>query len=375
MIGGAAFDRSQVRIQSSCVLDVLYVPAMHSSPVRRPAPLVALAVTTALIAAPVSTSTASPADTQERRPVVVYDSDLDFDDAATLAYLAQEHKRGRIDLQAVTVTNNGVGRPGKALQHARCVLQRTGVHDVPVAEGSPDAPHAFPEVIRDVFDGILDDVTAGCTATAEPADVTAPELIRRVALTNPGTNVIVTGPLSNVATAKLPATTTVTSMSGAIHVQGNLCCGVPVPDEFDNSQEFNAWIDPAATKQVLARGPNVRLIPLDATQDVPITREFIDQLRADGRTPATQLVLDIVTHPDITGFIEDGVMFWWDVLAAMSVVRPNVVEFEEGVVRVVLDGRQAGRTVLVAGHGPLRYGTGADTATFEQRFLDTLNDK
>ena len=43
---------------------------------------------------------------------VVYDSDLDFDDAATLLYLCQADKRGLIDLRAVTVVNNGVARRG-----------------------------------------------------------------------------------------------------------------------------------------------------------------------------------------------------------------------------------------------------------------------
>jgi len=39
---------------------------------------------------------------------------MDFDDAAALAYLSQEHKNGRIQLRAVTVTNSGVGLPGLA---------------------------------------------------------------------------------------------------------------------------------------------------------------------------------------------------------------------------------------------------------------------
>nr|BFF20499.1 hypothetical protein GCM10025730_40200 [Promicromonospora thailandica] len=42
---------------------------------------------------------------------VVYDSDLDFDDAATLLYLCQADKQGLVDLRAVTVVNNGVGTP------------------------------------------------------------------------------------------------------------------------------------------------------------------------------------------------------------------------------------------------------------------------
>ena len=48
---------------------------------------------------------------------VVFDADMDFDDAAALAYLSQEHKKGRIELRAVTVTNSGVGLPGFAIHN------------------------------------------------------------------------------------------------------------------------------------------------------------------------------------------------------------------------------------------------------------------
>lgn len=324
-----------------------------------------------MLAVPLIVGSANPSHAGSR-PVVVYDSDMDFDDAVTLAYLAQEHRRGRIDLRAVTVVNNGIGKQGKGLMHARCVLERVGVDDVPVADGSPDAPNAFPTELRDLFDGLLDDVTAGCTAGGEPSDVEAPELISKVAADAPHAKVVVTGPMTNVAAARLPKTTTVVPMGGAVKVPGNLF-GIP-PEDFDGSQEFNAWIDPVATKKVLVdRTHSLRLVPLDATNDVPITNEFIDRLRADNRTPAAGLVLDIVTHPDITGFIDDGIMFWWDVLAAMTVVRPDVVDYERATIEVVLDGKQAGRTKPVADHGPLRYGVAADTAAFEQHFFSTMN--
>ena len=72
-------------------------------------------------------------------PPVVFDSDMDFDDTAALAYLAGEHKLGRIELRAVTVTNNGGGLPVQGLLHARCLLARFGLDDVPVADGAPAA--------------------------------------------------------------------------------------------------------------------------------------------------------------------------------------------------------------------------------------------
>jgi hypothetical protein len=72
-----------------------------------------------------------------RPPAVVFDTDMDFDDAATLAYLAQEHRAGRIELRAITVTNSGAGLPGRAIRHARCLAERLGLSGVRIPTAPP----------------------------------------------------------------------------------------------------------------------------------------------------------------------------------------------------------------------------------------------
>lgn len=52
-----------------------------------------------------------------RRPgaparAVIFDTDVDFDDTAALAALAQQHLEGHVDLRAVTITNDGGGDRG-----------------------------------------------------------------------------------------------------------------------------------------------------------------------------------------------------------------------------------------------------------------------
>jgi purine nucleosidase len=57
---------------------------------------------------------------------------------------------------------------------------------------------------------------------------------------------------------------------------------------FDNSQEFNMWLDPLSARAVLrlARPGSVHLVPLDATASLPITRTFIAWLALTGTCPA-----------------------------------------------------------------------------------------
>ncbi|MGR6916768.1 nucleoside hydrolase [[Actinomadura] parvosata] len=319
-------------------------------------------------------ATAAQARSVPERPAVIFDTDMDFDDAATLAYLAQEHHAGRIDLRAVTVTNSGAGLPGRAIRHARCLAERLGLRGVRIADGSGTGPHSFPADLRQLFDRVLTAATPGCAGDESPSAVRAPELIRKLLRDDPATQIIATGPLTNPAAALPYSAARLTTMGGAVHVPGNLCCGTP--PEFDGTQEFNYWLDPAAARAALtgSRGA-VRMVSLDAANEVPITDTFLDRLAADHGTPAAATVLEIVTHPEVRPLIAQNLLYWWDPLAAMSAVRPGYVEFTYGRVDVVLSGPSAGRTFLSPAGGRLRYGTAADRAAFEQRFLDTLNGR
>jgi purine nucleosidase len=320
------------------------------------------------------TAGSGPASAATAPPVVIFDSDMDWDDAATLAYLAQEDKLGHIDLRAVTVVNNGGGLPGRAIQHARCLVEMLGLKGVRIADGTDTAPNAFPAELRQSVDRVVSSVVPGCAASEAPSRLRAPDLINRVLADEPRARLVVTGPLSNVAAASPAASHHVTSMGGAVRVPGNLCCGTP-PD-FDGSQEFNYWIDPAAGRAMLRNGAGrARVVPLDATNDVPITPAFIERLRSDHRTPAADIVLGIASHPEVAPFIDTGEVFWWDPVAAMSAIHPGLVDFETGRLDVVQDGPSAGRTVLSRTGRPVRFGTATDTAAFEQRFIDTLNNR
>jgi purine nucleosidase len=95
-------------------------------------------------------------------------------------------------------------------------------------------------------------------------------------------------------------------MGGAVHVGGNLCCGAQVG--YDNSQEFNIWIDPAAAQTVFTSLPTmrVRLIPLDATNQVPVTPAFVARLQADHHTAEADLVAAIASDPTTTELITLG---------------------------------------------------------------------
>ncbi len=133
---------------------------------------------------------------------VIYDTDVDFDDTVVLALLAQQHLDGRIDLRGVTITNNGGGLPGKAYQHARCLLHSLGLPQVPVADATYHLPHAFPDPLRLGVDMVLDSSIPDCAAGHVVPSHSASELLADVIADADGrVTLIATGPLTNVAPA------------------------------------------------------------------------------------------------------------------------------------------------------------------------------
>src|SRR6478735_2430151 len=240
-----------------------------------------------------------------RATPVVYDSDMDFDDTVALAYLARAHHQGRIELRAVTVTNNGAGFPGKGALHARCLLRRFGLEGVRVAEGSDVGTNAFPPFVRSLIDTIISDTLADCPLTPEPSTQSAAELIAsEIRSTRRPLTILATGPVSNLSAAfegldqrVLSANLNgVFSMGGAVHVPGGLL--VPDPN-FDESQEVNYWADPSGTARMFERVPSGKLtmVGLDATNSVPITFAFLDQLAATAVTAEARYVNALLSHP------------------------------------------------------------------------------
>lgn len=317
------------------------------------------------------------------RPVpVVYDSDLDFDDAATLLYLCQADKRGLIDLRAVTVVNNGVGTPGRSLTHARTILADCGLPDVPVADGSPQWVNEPAPELRELIERVLAGALGNADVPDLPGEGSAAKLIADAVRTSrTPVTVLATGPLSNVAAAldrMSPRTISdrlgrVVVMGGAFDVGGNLYGSTA--GGFDNTQEINMWIDPAAADDVFAKVPRVRvsIVALDATNHAPIRPAYVERLGAEATTYEARTVHAIVTQPGVPELIDLGIMFWWDTLAAVSLVTGEGVDYRVRPVDVVLDGQSAGRTVDVPGGTPQHVSTTADGALFEDLFVAGLN--
>ena len=66
-------------------------------------------------------------------------------------------------------------------------------------------------------------------------------------------------------------------MGGALEVPGNVHAYCPqLPNK---TAEWNFYIDPTSTAEVIESGTPVTLVPLDATNAVPVTPDFVNRLK------------------------------------------------------------------------------------------------
>jgi pyrimidine-specific ribonucleoside hydrolase len=159
-------------------------------------------------------------------------------------------------------------------------------------------------------------------------------------------------------------------MGGAVDVAGNVGSTVDGGNYF---AEWNIYADPRAAAVVLASGAPITLVPLDATQNVPVTAEFVKKLKRDRGTPAAEFVYRVLCQKESD--VRSGSYYFWDPFAAAVATNEKLAVLEETALAVIEDEGQSGRIqVSDTGH-PVQIATGADADGFEELFLNTLNGR
>ncbi len=326
-------------------------------------------------ASPPASGSAGPPSTPTAPPTgpapTLIDTDLSSDDTMALPFLLREPS---LDVLAVTVVGTGLVHCGAGLQAVTKILATLGIDDVPVScgRGEPLAgTHAFPEEWRAAADD-------GFGLSLERRSVSvagedAPSLIRSVAgsAARPIT-IVALGPLTNIAEAlrddaSLAARIErIVAMGGAIDVPGNVALGAP--NDPPLPAEWNVYADPTAADIVFRAGVPITLVPLDATNQVPLNAAFVTSLETDHAAAPADIAYELL--------MKHGVApgeYFWDQLAAVVSVDASVARFETMKLRVVTaEGPDSGRTVRADDGASIRVATSADVKGFEMRFLAGL---
>lgn len=289
---------------------------------------------------------------------VVFDTDCGTDDLMALAYLLS---RTDVRVEAIT-TAKGLARVERGAENMLRLLALAGRHNVPVYIGSETPMRRtadFPEEWRRVSEN-LPGVTLPA-ARRRPESRSAAEFL--AGLRDPVV-VLATGGLTNIAQARVRHKLVI--MGGAVRVPGNLGDGGFFKTT-NKAAEWNIYVDPLAARRVFDSGAPIDLVPLDATNQVPIGEAFLDELSRRASTPLARFVVQVLeSERDV---LKQGIFYAWDPLAAVALVEPDVVQWTPMRVRVNGEGRTVGTP---AAGSKTRVALSANAEAFRQKYLGVL---
>lgn len=278
----------------------------------------------------------------QRQPVLfIHDGGVD-DYLALALLLSMKH----IDVRAIVVTPADCYiKP--AVSATRKILDLVKRSTIPVAESTIRGLNPFPRLFRrDAFTvDHLPVLNEADSVIAQQVDESGQHFVARllssVDPSRPWT-VLETGPLSTLAAAFDISPNCVRGireilwMGGALDVRGNIDASLE-PGQ-DGSAEWNVYFDPPAAARVFDSGVPITLCPLDLTNRVPITSDFVHRLCRMRRHPLCELAAScyaLVMHQDY---------FAWDVLTTAALGRPDLFTRGSRQVQIVVDGPSQGRT-------------------------------
>ena len=305
-------------------------------------------------------------------PTYIFDTDAGPDDVMALAYLLA---RSDVEIEAITIAYGLAHGPDGAANLAK-VATLAGKGDIPVYIGREHplrGDAAFPNAWRYLSDALpgVDLPAVFRPPEQEPA---ADFLKDRTRDATRPVRILALGGLTNLAAlhedrSSPPALSEIVLMGGAFDVPGNVFNSGEFFSPTDTA-EWNIFVDPLAAQRVFDLGVPTLVVPLDATNKVPIDAAFIDAFHAVEQTPLGRMTGQVLES--IRRYAEAGVYYAWDPLAAVALLHRNVVQTRDHPVSVDQAHPDAGTTRCAATGPVASVAYDADQNTFQRLFLEAF---
>jgi len=287
------------------------------------------------------------------RKKIIIDCDPGTDDALTIAMALADPN---IEILGIT-TVAGNREVEKTTINALKTLEYFDRIDIPVYRGSPKPLQrelfTLPEAKILGKDGLgdCDLPNPKITPRGEAVEFITEQLGRYPK----EVTILAIGPLTNIARVLNATDPTLIGqlylMNGAFWAPGNIT----------EYAEFNAYVDPEAAEIVYKADIPTKVVGLDVTNPVVITRKEFERLR-DYNTPEAKFFIKINENP-ISREKKDAFSIFWDAIAFTWLVDPRLIRSKRGRVRVET-GEKRGMTRFNEGEGNIEVGSTIDVTRF-----------
>jgi len=290
----------------------------------------------------ISTCLASP-------PKVIIDTDFNTigDDGQVAVMAAQLYAQGTIDLLGFTIASGNQWRDQEVSDCLKAV-ERLGIENLVKVHVGSQYPllHDYKSYLYEeqLFGPPIDYVGAyaqpqpspnqivpppdGFATHTKPSKIDAVDFIIETIHRFPNeVTILEIAPPTNLAMAIrkdptiVPLIKQIVTMAGQIYVPGNA---------YNDNAEFNWWFDPEATQVVLRAAVPHFIIPLDCTNNVPLTKEVFDQIA----THQPQTVITELYKQGYEAFFAPNppyVPYIYDTNALAFFVHPEFATVTKGV--------------------------------------------
>ncbi len=308
------------------------------------------------------------------RKKVIIDTDVDSNGWMAMLYLLNH---AEIEVVGITTVGTGVSHIEPGTRNALNLMQLAGEPTLPVAIGL-DKPmayeHRFPESERDSADNAF-----GIALPTNPNSSVGNALeflAGQIVDTQDKITLLAIGPLTNIGTLLqqnpelAQQIERIVVMGGTIDAPGNVnAAGGSIANV---ASEWNMYCDPVAADIVFRSGVPITLVPLDATQQAPVTQNFYARLLQHHVTPASTLVYQALTEN--YALLASGAFDFCDPLAAAILTNGYLGTYRELGLSVVTENNdRSGQLILDDNAAALTVCFDVTAAAFEDLFLAILN--
>lgn len=305
---------------------------------------------------------------------VLFDHDGSVDDFLSLMLLLSMEK---VQLLGISITPADC-YADTAFETTCRLLTLSGQENIEVAIGDFYGINAFPSPWRArprVLNALPSLINLPVSRELKDACNSVDLFISKILDTADPVTIMMTGPCSNLVQAleKKPEIAEkihhIIWMGGAVDVPGNV-----VTYNHNGTAEWNIFWDPVSANKLLGYHLSITLVPLDATNKVPVSIGFLKQLALQKTSAVSDLASQFwaITIDTIPSY--EYTYFMWDVLATSYLAIPEAFEVERIEIDIISKGPEAGRTIRKKNTGQwVNITRSVDTAIFYQYIFKQFN--